>query len=93
MLFRRAAVTVSRHATVTPAARRAFAVSHISYSSHAPKPTIKADPKTDIKRDPDEKHKSLQRADIVEIPGQTENMIPFEGKFLFLLLPSYIEGQ
>lgn len=77
MLFRRTAVVLSRHATITPAARRAFTSSHIRRDK-TDKPVIKADPKTDIKRDPDEHPKPLRRDDIVEVPGQTENMIPFE---------------
>ncbi|KAI4171945.1 MAG: hypothetical protein LQ343_003854 [Gyalolechia ehrenbergii] len=71
MLFRRTATTLSRHAAFTPATRRAFAVSRIRRDDTVPPP----DPKTDIKRDPGEKHK---RRDIVEVPGQTEDMIPFE---------------
>ncbi|KAL9026801.1 MAG: hypothetical protein Q9196_004593 [Gyalolechia fulgens] len=71
MLFRRTAIALSRHAAFTPATRRAFTVSRIQRDNTVPKPN----PETDIKRDPEEKPK---RRDIVEVPGQTEDMIPFE---------------
>ncbi|KAL8937383.1 MAG: hypothetical protein Q9216_004453 [Gyalolechia sp. 2 TL-2023] len=79
MLFRRTAITLSRHAALAPATRRAFTVSRIRRDNTVPPP----DPKTDIKRDPEEKHKRdleaiPKKREIVEIPGQTEDMTPFE---------------
>lgn len=66
MLFRRTAIALSRRAAFTPISRRTFATSRIRRDD--------ADPKRDIKRDPEEKHHRLD-----PIPGQTEDMIPFDG--------------
>ncbi|KAL8969029.1 MAG: hypothetical protein Q9197_004561 [Variospora fuerteventurae] len=67
MLFRRTAITLSRRAAFTPIPRRAFTTSLIRRDDGA------ADAKRDIKTDPEKKHHRLD-----PIPGQTEDMIPFE---------------
>ncbi|KAL8718177.1 MAG: hypothetical protein Q9225_004655 [Loekoesia sp. 1 TL-2023] len=65
MLFRRTAISLSRRAAFTPVSRHTFATSRIRRED--------ADPKRDIKRDPEQKHHRLD-----PIPGQTEDMIPFD---------------
>ncbi|KAI4119008.1 MAG: hypothetical protein LQ345_001039 [Seirophora villosa] len=67
MLLRRTAITLSRRAAFTPIPRRPFTTSLIRRDDGA------ADAKRDIKTDPEKKHKRLD-----PIPGQTEDMIPFE---------------
>ncbi|KAL9011513.1 MAG: hypothetical protein Q9173_003640 [Seirophora scorigena] len=67
MLFRRTAITLSRRAAFTRIPRRPFTTSLIRRDDGA------ADAKRDIKTDPEKKHKRLD-----PIPGQTEDMIPFE---------------
>lgn len=69
MLLRRTAITLSRRAAFTPIPRRPFTTSLIRRDDGA------ADAKRDIKTDPGKKHKRLD-----PIPGQTEDMIPFEGR-------------
>ncbi|KAL8990366.1 MAG: hypothetical protein Q9177_000957 [Variospora cf. flavescens] len=77
MLFRRTAITLSRRAAFTPISRRAFTTSLIRRDDGA------ADPKRDIKTDPEKKHHRLD-----PIPGQTEDMIPFEGRSFSSTLPT-----
>ncbi|KAL8956361.1 MAG: hypothetical protein Q9183_006319, partial [Haloplaca sp. 2 TL-2023] len=67
MLFRRSVCALSRRAVLTPVPRRAFANSAIRRKQEEP------DPAKDVKRDPKEKHSRLD-----PIPGQTEDMIPFD---------------
>ncbi|KAL9604242.1 MAG: hypothetical protein Q9219_000640 [cf. Caloplaca sp. 3 TL-2023] len=68
MLLRRTVLALPRRAAFTPISRRAFTSSRIQREER------KADTVGDIKRDP-EKAKTKQ---IVDIPGQTDDMIPFE---------------
>ncbi|KAL9015971.1 MAG: hypothetical protein Q9185_006669 [Variospora sp. 1 TL-2023] len=83
MLFRRTAITLSRRAAFTPIPRRAFTTSLIRRDDGA------ADAKRDIKTDPEKKHHRLD-----PIPGQTEDMIPFEGRSSSSTLPApKIRGQ
>ncbi|KAL8646633.1 MAG: hypothetical protein Q9210_006027, partial [Variospora velana] len=77
MLFRRTAIALSRRAAFTPIPRRAFTTSLIRRDDGA------ADPKRDIKTDPEKKHHRLD-----PIPGQTEDMIPFEGRCSSSTLPT-----
>ncbi|KAL8673414.1 MAG: hypothetical protein Q9168_002157 [Polycauliona sp. 1 TL-2023] len=65
MVLRRSILTLSRRAAFTPVPRRAFTTSFIRRD--APKPD------KDIKRDPKQGHSRLD-----PIPGQTEDMIPFD---------------
>ncbi len=78
MIFRRTAVALSRRAAFTPLPRRTFTTSLRQRVDE-----MTPDPKRDIKTDPEKRHRRLD-----PLPGETEDMIPFEGNnSLFLSDP------
>lgn len=66
MLLRRSVLTLSRRAALTPIPRRTFTSAAVRRKE--------PDPERDIKTDPPAKPHEK-----VVIPGQTEDMIPFDG--------------
>ncbi|KAI4199887.1 MAG: hypothetical protein LQ346_002496 [Caloplaca aetnensis] len=75
MIFRRTAVALSRRAAFTPVPRRTFTT---SFRRRVDEMT--PDPKRDIKTDPEKRHRRLD-----PLPGETEDMVPFEGNYLVSL--------
>ncbi|KAL8628588.1 hypothetical protein Q9189_005723 [Teloschistes chrysophthalmus] len=67
MLFRRSILTLSRRTALTPMTRRTFTSSVVRRKE--------PDPERDIKRDPN----APPPKERVIIPGQTDDMIPFDG--------------
>ena len=72
MVIRRSIITLSRRAVFTPVPRRTFTTSFIRRDA--------PNPDKDIKKDPKEGHSRLD-----PIPGQTEDMIPFDRMYRLLL--------
>ncbi|KAL8870099.1 MAG: hypothetical protein Q9174_003778 [Haloplaca sp. 1 TL-2023] len=68
MLFRRSVCALPRRAVLTPIPRRAFTHSAIRRKQEEP------DPAKDVKTEPKKKYQST----LDPIPGQTDEMIPFD---------------
>lgn len=79
MVLRRSILTLSRRAVFTPIPRRTFTTSFIRRDA--------PNPDKDIKKDPKEGHSRLD-----PIPGQTEDMIPFDRMHRLLLRFDQCQG-